>query len=88
MYSNSKWEILSHPGKCNGSGNGQDYIPDENATNFGRTIVDAGVNKGKWYPQNAVRIKSDKTGISDAIIGCAYDSQCSGFVGGLMQKFQ
>lgn len=31
-------------------------------------------------------IKADKTGISDAFIGCAYDSQCSGFVGGAIAE--
>ena len=79
-------KLYSHPGKCSGSGNGQDYIPDSNATNFGRTIVDAGVNKGKWYPDNTVHIKADPTGITDAVIGCAYDSQCSGFVSGAISE--
>ncbi|MBA9088808.1 RHS repeat-associated protein [Fontibacillus solani] len=79
-------KYYSHPGKCSGSGNGQDYIPDENATNFGRTIYDAGVSKGKWYPEGAFYIKRDKTGITDAIIGCANDKQCLGFVGGAVTE--
>ncbi|RRJ66998.1 hypothetical protein EHV15_31785 [Paenibacillus oralis] len=67
-------KYYSHPGKCSGSGSGQYYIPDDNATNFGRTIIDAGKAKGKWYPEGAVYIKGDPTGISDAFIGCAYDT--------------
>ncbi|GJM72462.1 hypothetical protein HMSSN036_46780 [Paenibacillus macerans] len=79
-------KYYSHPGKCSGSGSGQDYIPDENGTNFGRMVFDAGVAKGKWYPEGAFYIKGDKTGISDAAIGCAYDSQCLGFVGGAVSE--
>ncbi|RRJ67000.1 RHS repeat protein [Paenibacillus oralis] len=79
-------KYYSHPGKCSGSGSGQYYIPDDNATNFGRTIIDAGKAKGKWYPEGAVYIKGDPTGISDAFIGCAYDSQCLGFVGGAVSE--
>jgi len=73
-------KFYSHPGKCSGNGNDQFYVPDENATNFGRTIFDAGVAKGKWYPEGSFHINWDKSGISDAFIGCAYE--CSGFVGG------
>jgi len=75
-------KYYSHPGQCSGSGNGQDYISDDNAINFGRTIYNAGEAIGTYYPERSIRIESDPTGISDALIGCAYDSQCAGFVTG------
>jgi len=83
-----KW---SHPGGCNDGVKGQEvfgdvgtskYIPDSISVNYGRTIFENGVAKEKWYPDNAIHFDWDKSGITDAFIGCAYDSQCSGFVGG------
>ncbi|WP_213414292.1 hypothetical protein, partial [Xylanibacillus composti] len=75
-------KYYSHPGQCSGSGNGQDYISDDNAINFGRTIYNAGEAVGTYYPEGSIRIEGDPTGISDALIGCAYDNQCAGFVTG------
>ncbi len=83
-----KW---SGPGGCDGgildekvnrSVGTSFYIDDNNATNFSRQIVENGIAKGKWYPEGSVRFENDPTGISDAFIGCAYDSQCGGFVTG------
>ncbi|MDQ0062456.1 glycohydrolase toxin TNT-related protein [Paenibacillus harenae] len=76
---NSK--LYSHPGYCNSSGPNVDYIEDSNGSNFGRSIINAGKVTGQWYPNNAFYLPWDKSGISDAFIGCAYDINCSGFVG-------
>ncbi|WP_110932676.1 hypothetical protein [Paenibacillus bouchesdurhonensis] len=77
---NKKGMILSeYQYQHDANGNISADVPDENATNFGRTIFDAGV--GKWYPESSFHINWDRTVISDAYIGCAYDSQCGGFVG-------
>lgn len=73
-------KFYSHPGYCNGNGPNQNYVPDNNAVNFGRTIFDASKDKGKWYPKNAFYIPGDKTGITDAAIGCVYDTNCFNFV--------
>lgn len=73
-------KYYSHPGECNGSGSGQNYVKDSNAVNFGRQVYEAGKVVGQWYPQDSFYIKGDKTGISDAFIGCAYDSDCLNFV--------
>ncbi|WP_052702762.1 RHS repeat-associated core domain-containing protein [Paenibacillus beijingensis] len=79
-------KYYSHPGDCNGSGNGQVHIKDSISINFGRTIYEGGVAKGKWYPKGSFHITGDKSGISDAFIGCFYDTQCSGFVGGAISS--
>ncbi|WP_219834739.1 hypothetical protein [Paenibacillus sp. R14(2021)] len=79
-FKNGKY--YSHPGNCSSNAfeNHQNFIPDNNASNFGRIIYDANKAKGKWYPKNAFYIPWDKSGVSDAFIGCAYDSQCFSFV--------
>ncbi|WP_458412186.1 RHS repeat domain-containing protein [Schinkia sp. CFF1] len=84
----------SHPGGCNSGTDGEvfrdvgtsSYINDSNAINFGRTIFENGIAKGKWYPDGAIHLDCDNTGITDAFIGCAYDSDCAGFVTGGMAE--
>ncbi|WP_256873722.1 polymorphic toxin-type HINT domain-containing protein [Paenibacillus kribbensis] len=75
-------KYYSHPGYCSGSGKNADYIPDSISINFGRSIYAAGVKQGTWYPKGAARVKWDKSGISDAVMGCYYDVQCASFVSG------
>jgi RHS repeat-associated protein len=75
-------KYYSHPGYCSGSGKNADYIPDSISINFGRSIYAAGVKQGTWYPKGATRVKWDKSGISDAVMGCYYDVQCASFVSG------
>lgn len=81
-----KW---SRPGGCNGGKEGVEifgnvgtskYIDDSISINFGRNIIENGKVTGQFYPKNAFRIEVDKTGISNAFIGCAYDSNCLNFV--------
>ncbi|SDE19925.1 RHS repeat-associated core domain-containing protein [Paenibacillus sp. UNCCL117] len=81
-----KW---SGPGGCNGGIEGQEDVNRDVGTSkwnddkyyFGQPIYENGEYKGKYYPEGSFRIESDPTGITDAFIGCAYDDQCSGFVG-------
>ncbi|WP_430191112.1 polymorphic toxin-type HINT domain-containing protein [Paenibacillus jamilae] len=40
------------------------------------------MKQGTWYPKGAARVKWDKSGISDAVMGCYYDVQCASFVSG------
>ncbi|WP_404559643.1 MULTISPECIES: polymorphic toxin-type HINT domain-containing protein [unclassified Paenibacillus] len=75
-------KYYSHPGYCSGSGKNADYISDSISINFGRSIYAAGVKQGTWYPKGATRITWDKSGISDAVMGCYYDVQCASFVSG------
>ncbi|MBP2000786.1 RHS repeat-associated protein [Paenibacillus shirakamiensis] len=84
----------SHPGGCNGGTRGEvfadvgtsKYLADSVSVNFGRNIVYNDVIQGKWYPKGSVHFSGDKTGLSDAVLGCWYDSQCAGFVSGAVTQ--
>lgn len=81
-------KYYSHPGTCNNGIEGhsstddRNYLDDSISINFGRNIIENGEIVGQWYPEESIRIEDDPTGISDAVIGCAYDNQCLGFVSG------
>jgi hypothetical protein len=74
----------AHPGGCNDGGeeerfSGPGYTIDE--IHNGHYYYDEDRNIQQYFTPGAPHI-SDPTGISQAIIGCAYDSQCGGFVTG------
>ncbi|RTE11540.1 RHS repeat-associated core domain-containing protein [Paenibacillus whitsoniae] len=77
----------SHPGGCNdGSGDmngsrtdGSGYSKD--AVHNGDYYYDDDGNLQQYFIPGAPHI-SDPSGISQVVVGCAYDSECAGFVSG------